>query len=264
MAKPENKKENHGQAVSTFVHELQDARVPGEHPGLGRQVSEFARDKGDGGVVDFEDGVITVVKADGTSQTFTTFAEALVFSEDGDTLQVGAGVYTEAFDLDENVTIVGEAGAIVDASAIAASAGTQGTIQLFDGFSGGSIEGLTLVAVDGGNALVSIIGQTITDVTLSGNTFDAGDNTAGSVVYLNPGVNGAQIEGNTFEGAALTDSPLLGIEGDNVVVVGNTFGVTPGPYVKVEVFDGLDGVTTDVTLDVAANTGLTSGDVIFV
>jgi hypothetical protein len=264
MAKPENKKENHGQSVSTFVHELQAARVPGEHPGLGRQVSEFARDKDGGGAVDFEDGVIKVVKADGTSQTFTTFADALAFSEDGDTLQVGAGVYTEAFDLDESVTIVGEAGAVVDASAIAASAGTQGTIQLFDGFSGGSIEGLTLVAVDGGNALVSIIGQAITDVALTGNTFDAGDNTAGSVVYLNPGVDGAQIEGNTFAGAALTDSPLLGVEADNVTVVGNTFGETPGPYVKVEVFGGPNGVTTDVVLDVAANIGLTSSDVIFV
>ena len=51
------------------------------------------------------------------------------------------------------------------------------------------------VAVDGGNAVVSIIGQAITDISLEGNTFDAGDNTAGAVVYLNPGVDGAAIGG---------------------------------------------------------------------
>ena len=62
--------------------------------------------------------------------------------------------------------------------AIAASAGTQGTIQLFDGFSGGSLQGVKLIAVDGGNALVSISGEAITGISLAGNTFDAGDNTA--------------------------------------------------------------------------------------
>ena len=51
---------------------------------------------------DFEDGVIAVINADGTSGgQFTTFADALLASADGATLQVGAGTYNEAFDLDE-------------------------------------------------------------------------------------------------------------------------------------------------------------------
>lgn len=265
MAKPNTKsveKENHGQAVKAFVHELQDARVPGEHPGLGRQVSAFANGKGGGEApIDIADGLITVVKADGTKQSFATFAEALDFSADGDTLYVGKGTYAEAVNLDEKVTIIGEAGAVVDASGLTADAGTQGTFQLFEGFSGGSIKGLQVIAVGGGgNALVSIIGQTITGVSLTNNTFNAGANTAGSVVYLNPGVDGAVIEGNTFEGATLTDSPLLGVEGDNVQVTTNTFGLTPGEYAKVEIFVGANGTNEDIVL--TGNVGLGVGDVI--
>lgn len=251
--------ENHGQAVSAFVHELQAARTPDGERGLGRQVSAFASAKGEA-APDIEDGVITVVKADGTKQAFATFAEALDFSGDGDTLYVGKGVYAEAFNLDEQVTIIGEEGAVVDASAIAASAGVQGAIQLYAGFSGGSITGLTVVAVDGGNALVSIIGEAVQGISLTGNTFDAGDNTQGSVVYLNPGVQDATLEGNTFGGAALTDSPLLGVEGDDVQVTDNTFGVTPGVYAKVEIFPGANGDTDDVVL--TGNAGLGTGDVI--
>lgn len=258
MAKP-----NHGKAVSSYAHEQQDAREDGGHPGIGRQVSEFARNKDDDdGGVDFEDGVITVIPDDGrATMSFATFAEALAYSDDGDTLQVGAGTYAEAIDLDESVTIIGEEGAILDASGIAASAGTQGTVELFDGFSGGSISGLELVAVQGGNALVSIIGEAVTDVTLSGNTFDAGDNAVGSVVYLNPGADGFVFDSNGFEGALLTGSPLLGIEGDNVQVTNNAFGETPGTYAKVEIFAGANGTTDDIVL--TGNTGLGEGDVFY-
>lgn len=256
MAKP-----NHGSSVSEFVHQQQDARVEGEPRGIGQQVSEFARDKStEPPPVDFEDGVITVVKDEGGSESFTTFADALAYADDGDTLQVGAGTYAEAFDLDEQVQIVGEEGAVIDGSAIAVSAGTQATIELFDGFSGGSISGLEIVAVDGGGAVQSIYGEAVTDVTLSDNLLDAGDNTAGSLVYLNPDASGFVFEGNTFEGAALADSPLLGIEADDVQIVDNTFGVTPGPYAKVEVFDGADGTTDDVVF--SGNIGLDSGDIL--
>jgi hypothetical protein len=259
MAKPSAKPENHGQAVSAFVQELQAARTADGERGLGREVSAFAREKGEA-APDIEDGVITVVKADGTKQAFATFTEAFEFSGDGDTLYVGKGVYAEAVNLDEQVTIIGEEGAVIDASAIQADAGTQGAIQLFDGFSGGSISGLTVVSVGGGNALVSIIGEALQGVALTGNTFDAGANTAGSVVYLNPGARGVVIEGNSFEGVALTDSPLLGVEGDDVQVTDNAFGVTPGPYAKVEIFPGANGNTDDVVL--TGNTGLMAGDVV--
>ena len=259
MAKP-----NHGSSVRDFVHQQQDARVEGEPRGIGPQVSEFARTKDaepPPPPVDFEDGVITVVKDEGGTESFTTFADALAYADDGDTLQVGAGTYAEAFDLDENVAIVGEAGAVIDGSGIAVSAGTQATIELFDGFSGGSISGLKIVAVDGGGAVQTIIGEAISDVTLSDTGLDAGENTAGSLVYLNPDATGFVFDGNTFEGAALTDSPLLGIEGDDVQVLNNTFGVTPGEYAKVEVFEGADGTTDDVVF--TTNTGLGPTDIVF-
>lgn len=120
MAKPEKAAhENHGQAVSQFVHELQAAREPGASPGLGAQVSEFAHEKGGEdttpAVVDFEDGVITVVHADGVVVgAYETFADALEAAADGDTLQVGAGTYEEEFELTKDVTIAGEEGAIYD------------------------------------------------------------------------------------------------------------------------------------------------------
>lgn len=256
MAKP-----NHGSSVSEFVHQQQDARVEGEPRGIGSQVSEFAQDKStEPPPVDFQDGVITVVKDEGGTQTFTTFSDALAYADDGDTLQVGAGTYAEAFDLDEQVHIVGEDGAVIDASAIGVSAGTQSTIELFDGFSGGSISGLQIIAVDGGGAVQSIYGETVTDVTISDNLLDAGGNTAGSLVYLNPDASGFVFEGNTFEGAALVDSPLLGIEADDVQIIDNTFGVTPGDYAKVEVFPGVDGTTDDVVF--TGNTGLDTGDIL--
>lgn len=257
MSKP-----NHGTAVSTFAHEQQDARVDGGPRGIGPQVSEFARNKdAEPPVVDFEDGVITVVKDEGGTQSFATFADALAYSDDGDTLQVGSGVYSEAIDLDEQVTIVGEAGAVLDASGIAASAGTQAAVELFDGFSGGSISGLEIVAVQGGGAVHSIFGEAVSDVTLSGNEFDAGANTAGSLVYLNPDATGFVFEDNVFEGAALADSPLLGIEGDDVQVLNNTFGDTPGTYAKVEIFPGADGTTDDIVL--VGNSGLGADDVFY-
>lgn len=253
---------NHGAAVSAFVRQQQEARVEGGHPGIGAQVSEFARSKQpDLPPVDFEDGVIRVVKDEGGTQTFATFADALAYADDGDTLQVGAGIYAEAINLDERVSIVGEQGAVLDGSGIVASAGTQGTLQLFDGFSGGSVSGLEVVAVDDGNALVTIIGQEIEDVDLVGNIFDAGDNTAGSLVYLNPGADGFVVEGNTFEGEALAASPLLGIEGDNVEVTDNTFGETPETYAKLEIFNGPNGVSTDIVL--VGNVGLDLDDVVY-
>lgn len=250
-------KSNHGSAVSAFAHAQQELRIEGENQGIGRAVSEFARNKAQPEPEpDFTDGVITVVKDEegGLTQSFDTFAEALAYSDDGDTLQVGKGIYSEAIDLDESVTIVGEEGAILDGSGIAADAGTQGTIELFDGFRGGSISGLTVTAVEGGNAVVSITGEAVSGVTLEGNTFSAGANTVGSVVYLNSGALDFQIENNVFEGTNLTGSPLLGIEADNVQVTGNIFGDVAGSYDKVEVFPGSDGTTEDVVF--SANTGL--------
>ena len=256
-------KQNHGQAVKAFVHEAQAARGEGVHPGIGEQVSEFTRSKGEPPPLDFEDGVITVVNAEGATQTFTTFGEALAFAGDGDTLQVGAGVYFEAIDLDERVTIIGEEGAVLDGSTVATDVATTSTVELFDGFSGGSISGLHIVAVEGGNAIASIIGEAVTGIGLANNQFDAGANSAGAVVYLNPGADGVVIEGNSFEGSALTGSPLLGIEGDNVTVEGNIFGAVAGPYVKVEVFQGTNGTTDDVILLATGNTGLTSDDIFY-
>jgi len=250
-------KTNHGHAVSAFAHTQQELRIEGEHQGIGRAVSEFARNKAQpDSEPDFTDGVITVVKDEegGLTQSFATFAEALAYSDDGDILQVGKGTYTEAIDLDESVTILGEEGAILDGSGITADAGTQGTIELFDGFSGGSISGLSVTAVTGGNAVVSIYGEAVSDVTLEGNTFDAGANTSGAVVYLNSGALDFNIEDNVFQGPSLNGSPLLGIEADNVQVSGNVFGEVAGSYDKVEVFPGLDGTTEDVVF--TANTGL--------
>lgn len=254
MAKP-----NHGQSVSAFAHQQQAAREDGGHPGIGQAVSEFAHNHGGGEVVDFADGKITLVSGAATT-VYDSFADALAAAADGDTLQVGKGVYVEAIDLDKRVTIVGEEGAVLDGSSLAVSAGTQGTIELFDGFSGGSISGLTVIALDQGNALVSIIGEDIEGISLTGNTFDAGDNTAGPVVYLNPGVDGATIEGNSFLGDLLTLSPLLGVEGENVTVAGNAFGDTPETYAKVEVFEVGDA-TPDVVL--TGNTGLDDNDVAY-
>ncbi|HYI43196.1 MAG TPA: hypothetical protein VD768_06205 [Sphingomicrobium sp.] len=247
---PGNNGQNHGQQVSAFAAEQRENREVGGPRGIGPAVSEFARTRGETEPpVDFEDGVITVVKDEegGVTQTFATFAEALAYADDGDTLQVGAGVYEEAFDIDERLSIIGEEGAIVDGSGVAATTGQQGTIELFDGFSGGEISGLTVVAVEGGQALLNPYGEALEDVVLEGNVFDAGENTAGSLVYLNPNADGVRIEGNRFEGLNLVDSPLLGIEGDNVEVIGNTFNSAAGGYAEVEVFDGANGTSDDVT-----------------
>jgi hypothetical protein len=259
-------KSNHGSAVSAFVHAQQEARVDGGPRGIGPLVSEFARNKAQPDPEpDFTDGVITVVKdedQDGSlTKEFTTFAEALAYSDDGDTLQVGAGTYNEMIDLDESVTIVGEEGAILDGSSFATEISETSTIELFDGFSGGSISGLTVKAVQDGNAVVTITGEAVTDVTLEGNIFDAGDNTAGPLVYLNPTADGFVFEDNVFAGAALTGSPLLGIEADNVQVLNNTFGDVAGTYPKVEVFPGADGLTTDV--EFVGNIGLVDGSVLY-
>lgn len=209
---------------------------------------------------DFADGVITVVNADGTTAQFATFGEALAYSDDGDILQVGMGTYSEAFELDESVTIVGETGAVLDGSSIVGNAtGFTSTIEVYDGFSGGSISGIEVVAVQGGSAFETITGEAVNDISLQDNTFDAGANSAGSLVYFNPGTTNAEVVGNTFEGALLAASPFLGIEADNVLVSGNDFGEHPDSYVEVEVFPGLNLSTADVEL--VGNSGLEEGDV---
>lgn len=257
MTKP---KVNHGQIVSQAAHDAQAARPDSGPQGIGPVVSEVAKHQGDGGqTTDFTDGVITVVSADGSTHEFSTFADALATAVDGDTLQVGAGTYAEAIDLHANVNIVGETGAILDGSAIATDAGTQATVELFSGFSGGSITGLDIIAVNGGGAVQSIVGETVDGVTLQQNTFDAGNNTQGSLVYFNPGTVNVVVDANTFTGAKLDTSPMLGTEADNVTISNNTFGDTTGHYWTVEVFPGQDGVTTDVTL--VGNTGLDASEI---
>jgi hypothetical protein len=255
MAKP-----NHGSSVSAAAKAAQDARTDDGPQGIGPQVREVARNKDQSPPEpDYTDGVITVVKDEGGTQVFDTFADALAFSNDGDTLQVGQGTYAEAFELDESVTIVAEDGAVLDGSGIIANAtGSTSTIEVYDGFSGGSISGLNVVAVQNGSAVETIIGQDVNDVTLEDNIFDGGDNTAGSVVYLNPGADRFVFDSNSFQGAKLTGSPLLGIEGDTVTVSNNVFGDVAGDYPKVEVFDGPNGMTDDVVF--TNNTGLNNGD----
>lgn len=263
MPGPNNGQQNHGQAVSAYAAEQRANRDGEGSQGIGPAVSEFARNKNNQPPVDFEDGVITVVKDEegGVTQTFATFAEALAYADDGDTLQVGAGTYEEAFDLDESVSIIGEEGAVIDGSGFMASPGTQGTIELFDGFSGGEISGLTIVAVEGGQAVLNPTGQALEDVLLSNNLFDAGENTSGSLVYLNPGADGIVFDGNTFQGDALINSPLLGIEGDNVQVSGNTFNSADGGYYEVEVFPGANGTNDDVIF--TNNYSLASSDIFY-
>ena len=250
MAKP-----NHGSSVAAAAKAAQAERDEDGPQGIGPQVSEVARNKAQHEPEnDFTDGVITVVKDEGGTQTFDSFAEALVYSNDVDTLQVGKGTYTETFALDERVTIVGEQGAILDGSKVAN--GSLATIDLLDGSSGSTISGLEIIAVEGqfGSALTSNVNNDVNNVKLTNNTFNAGVNTSGSLVYLNPGSDGFVIDGNTFQGAALTGSPLLGIEGDDIIVTNNDFGDVAGTYPKVEVFEGANGTTDDVKL--VGNTGI--------
>lgn len=252
---------NHGQTVSQAAHDAQAARPADGPQGIGAVVREVAKHHGDDGqTTDFKDGVITVVSTDGTTHEFTTFADALATAVNGDTLQVGAGTYAEAIDLHAQVKIIGETGAILDGSAILADAGTQATVELFGGFSGGSITGLDIIAVNGGGAVQSIIGETVDGVTLQQDTFDAGDNTRGALVYFNPGTTNVVVDGNTFTGAKLDASPMLGTEADNVTISHNIFGDTTGNYATVEIFPGEDGVTTDVSL--IGNIGLDATEIV--
>lgn len=276
MAKPTAQKDNHGSDVSAYVHSLQEARVEGEHPGIGKLVSEFASegraggpndDDDDGGVdnglPDADANEVIIVREDAEVQSFTgdtSIQDAINAAQEGDTIVIGAGEYAQTFTVDKSLTIVGEDGAVIDGSGFSASTSLQSTILLNDGFSGGSISNLDVIAVENGNALLTAIGENVQDVTVEGSTFDAGANTSGSVVYLNPLASDFTFEGNTFLGADLQNSPLLGIEADNVTVSNNEFGDTAGTYAEVEVFAGADGVTTDVVFD--ANTGLPDSEIV--
>ena len=273
MAKPTAQKENHGSDVSAYVHSLQDARVEGEHPGIGKLVSEFASEGRAGGPKDDDEDTdnglpnadaneVIIVHEDAEFKSFTgdtSIQDAIDAAQEGDTIVIGAGEYAQTFTVDKSLTIVGEDGAVIDGSGFSASASLQSTILLNDGFSGGSISNLEVIAVENGNALLTAIGDPVQDVTVEDSTFDAGANTSGSLVYLNPVASGFTFEGNTFLGAALETSPLLGIEADDVTVSDNEFGVTAGDYAEVEVFAGEDGVTTDVVF--TSNTGLPASEI---
>lgn len=265
---------NHGSAVSDYVHYLQEQRAEdGEHRGIGAQVSEFASggkahggnedggtdnglpDAGDDQVLLVRDG--QVIGAPYTSDT--SIQDAIDAAEEGDTIVIGAGTYNQTVVLDKSLNIVGEEGATIDGSGFTTSTSLQSTILLADGFSGGSITNVDVIAVEQGNAVLTAIGDDVTNVTLEHNVFSAGDNTSGSVVYLNPDASKFTFEGNMFEGEELAASPLLGIEADDVTVTGNTFGDTVGTYASVEVFAGNDSSTADVVL--LGNVGLDQSEV---
>jgi len=273
MAKHKPANENHGSDVSAYAHFLQDARVEGENPGIGRMVSEFASNGRAGGPKDNDEDTdnglpdaganeVIIVRNDAEVQSFTgatSIQDAINAAQEGDTIVIGAGEYDQTFTVDKSLTIVGEEGAVIDGSGFAATPALKSTILLTEGFSGGSISNLEVVAVQNGNALLTAIGDEVQDVTVEDSTFDAGANTQGSVVYLNPAASDFTFEGNTFLGEDLEISPLLGIQGDNVTVTGNVFGDTAGDYPEVEVFAGGDGVTTDVVI--LGNIGLPASEI---
>ena len=219
---------------------------------------------GDGTVPspDYTDGQITVVTDDGReTMSFSTFAEALGYADNGDTLQVGAGTYSELIELNKDVTILGEAGAVISGAGFESTTAQQTTIELLSGASGSTISGLTVVAVSGGNAVSNEFGVQVSNVDLTGNTFSAGSNTSGALVYLNPGASDIDITGNTFEGPSLV-GPLLGLDvtdgygptDADIDITGNTFGDNAGGYPEVEIFNDLQ--KTEVTL--TGNTGIDS------
>lgn len=266
---------NHGSQVSDYVHYLQEERADdGGHRGIGAQVSEFAsggkahgggNDDGgaDNGLPDAGDNQVLLVhdgEVVGSPYTSaTSIQDAINAAQAGDTIVIGSGTYDQTVVLDKSLNIVGEEGATIDGSGFSTSTSLQSTILLADGFSGGSITNVDVIAVDQGNAVLTAIGDDVTNVTLEDNVFSAGDNTSGSVVYLNPDATNFTFEGNTFEGVDLASSPLLGIEADNVTVTGNTFGDTAGTYASVEVFEGNNDSTADVVL--LGNVGLDQSEI---
>jgi hypothetical protein len=130
----------------------------------------------------------------------------------------------------------------------------QSTFTLNDGADGSSISGIKIFATDGGNALYSFPGHVV-NVALNGNIFDAGSNTSGALVYVGDGSDGWSLSNNTFNGELLTNSPLLGLEGQGHSVTGNTFGPVSGSYVKVESFTPSVVFSNNVGLDVKFMTG---------
>lgn len=214
----------------------------------------------------YEDGKITLIGANGQEiGKFATFAAALAAAQNGDTLQVGAGVFKEVFTLEKDVTIIGEKGAILDGSGFSASIATAATIELGGGADGSTISGLQIVAIQGGNAVTNEFGVEVNNVVLTNNTFSAGANISGAVVYFNPGASNIDIIGNEFQGEFLVNSPLLGLDVSNgfgptdadIDVTGNNFGPTPAStYAEVEIFNDSGG---EVTL--TSNTGLVTLDV---
>jgi len=246
MAKHKPANENHGSDVSAYAHFLQDARVEGENPGSGLMVSEFASNGRAGGPKDDDEDTDNGLPDAGANEVIIVRNDAEVQS------------FTGATSIQDAINAAQE-GAVIDGSGFAATPGLQSTILLTEGFSGGSISNLEVVAVQNGNALLTAIGDEVQDVTVEDSTFDAGANTQGSVVYLNPAASDFTFEGNTFLGEDLEVSPLLGIQGDNVTVTGNVFGDTAGDYPEVEVFAGGDGVTTDVVI--LGNIGLPASEI---
>lgn len=142
---------------------------------------------------------------------------------------LGGGVHNETLNIMSKVNIEGVGGAILK------GAGSS-TILLYDQADGSQITNLKIFATTNGAALESAAGPEVKNVILSGNTFDAGSNSVGSLVYLNPGADGWVIKNNTFVGTALTGSPLLGIEGAGHLITDNVFGQVGGGYTKVESF----------------------------
>lgn len=206
MAKP-----NHGSIVSDYVHQLLAEREPGAG-GIGQQVREVARNNADGDP-DVLPGQIILVH-DGNQTTVATLAEAIEDAVDGDTILVGAGVYTESLTINESLTILGAEGATLNGGIYIGEGGDGTVIDNLD------IEGGATVAGESG--LIGVFVQA-NDVTISDSTF-TGDETAGTadrgVLTSTGDFEGLTVSGNTFIG---WDTGVYLNPGMDATVTGNTF-----------------------------------------
>ena len=214
-------------------------------------------------IVSVDDGY-----TDGTSgsyyfgyNAFATIQEAIDAVEDGGTVNVAAGSYTEGLTINKRLTLQGEESSlvtvtgnqIITASSTLDSFTFNGTVTIDDSsavVSGGTISNNVITGSGNGIRLGSGVGQgidhiTIRDNEITGNSgkgiafYNAGDYTAQHISYIT--IDNNQITNNTNSGIS-TYGP-----GPNTIT-NNTVSGNTGNGISIKYDDG-DVVTDNIVAD---------------
>ncbi|MBS1370777.1 MAG: hypothetical protein HPZ91_12565 [Lentisphaeria bacterium] len=183
----------------------------------------------------------------GSGKEYSTINEAIQAAAEGDTIQVSAGSYDEAVTVNKGVTLVAEGRDVIITNGFGIEADNV-TIRGFTFRPTVKNYGSVCTGIHMANGA----GKGISNLTVSGNTFDCSSSAYGINMSLNGGANvtGFEISGNEFIGGkdAIYAAGLSGVK-----ITDNTISGASHHGISIGVMDGGNVIENNVISNVSRN-----------